>query len=69
MGSGSIDHVFLNSELVGGEWSASCPGRFTPSNKRIGGWVEPNEDVEDLEDVKVLDHIGTRTPIPRPFNP
>jgi hypothetical protein len=23
-------HVFLNLELVGGEWSASRPARFTP---------------------------------------
>jgi hypothetical protein len=23
-------HVFLTSALVGGEWSASRPGRFTP---------------------------------------
>jgi hypothetical protein len=23
-------HVFLISALVGGEWSASRPGRFTP---------------------------------------
>jgi hypothetical protein len=23
-------HIFLTSALVGGEWSASRPGRFTP---------------------------------------
>jgi hypothetical protein len=23
-------HIFLTSALAGGEWSASCPGRFTP---------------------------------------
>jgi hypothetical protein len=68
MGSGCIDHVFLNSELFGGEWSASCSGRFTPGNKRKEGWVEPSADVDDLEDVKVLDPTGTRTPAPRPFN-
>jgi hypothetical protein len=37
-------HVFLTSALVGGEWSVSRPGRFTPGEKApsthwIGGWV------------------------------
>jgi hypothetical protein len=36
----------LTSALDGGEWSASCPGRFTPREKApgthwIGGWVDP----------------------------
>jgi hypothetical protein len=26
-------HVYLTSALVGSEWSASCPGRFTPRGK------------------------------------
>jgi hypothetical protein len=38
-------HAFLTSALDGGEWSASCPGRFTPRKKeplvpigrRLGG--------------------------------
>jgi hypothetical protein len=39
-------HVFLTSALVGGEWSASRPGRFTPGEIApgthwIGGWVDP----------------------------
>jgi hypothetical protein len=39
-------HVFLTSALVGGEWSASHPGRFTPRERAprthwIGGWVVP----------------------------
>jgi hypothetical protein len=40
---GGVDiyiHVFLTSALVGGEWSASRPGRFTPWNplyRRLGG--------------------------------
>jgi hypothetical protein len=25
--------IFLTSALVGGEWSASLPGRFTPGKK------------------------------------
>jgi hypothetical protein len=36
----------LTSAIVGGEWSASRPGRFTPreialGNHWIGGWVGP----------------------------
>jgi hypothetical protein len=36
----------LTSALDGGEWSASCPGRFTPRERApgthwIGGWVGP----------------------------
>jgi hypothetical protein len=38
-------HIFLTSALVGGEWSASHPGRFTPRDTApgthsIGGWVD-----------------------------
>jgi hypothetical protein len=32
-------HIFLTSALVGGEWSASPHGRFTPGIHWIGGWV------------------------------
>jgi hypothetical protein len=39
-------HAFWTSELDGGEWSASRPGRFTPRERApgtlwIGGWVGP----------------------------
>jgi hypothetical protein len=44
---GGVDvqiHVFLTSALVGGEWSDSRPGRFTPGkspryplDRRLGG--------------------------------
>jgi hypothetical protein len=37
-------HIFFTSALVGGEWSASRPGRFTPEERippypldRVGG--------------------------------
>jgi hypothetical protein len=45
-------HVFLTSVLVGGEWSASRPGRFTsregaPGTYWIGGWVGPRAGVEE----------------------
>jgi hypothetical protein len=36
---GGVDvyiHVFLTSALIGGEWSASRPGRFTPREKAPG---------------------------------
>jgi hypothetical protein len=34
-------HIFLTSALVGGEWLASHPCRFTPGAHWIGGWVGP----------------------------
>jgi hypothetical protein len=40
MGVNVQTHVFLTSELVGGEWSASRFGPFTPSTQCIG-WVGP----------------------------
>jgi hypothetical protein len=47
-------HVFLNSALVGGGWSTSRPGRFTPEERApgthcIGGWVDLRAGVDDLE--------------------
>jgi hypothetical protein len=53
-------HVFLTSALVGGEWSALRPGRFTPGERFpgtywIGGWVGPRKGVDDVE--KILDTI------------
>jgi len=30
-------HSFITSSLVGGEWSTSCPGRFTPGEKTSVG--------------------------------
>jgi hypothetical protein len=44
-------HIFLTSALVGGEWSVSHPGRFTPWESApgthwIGGWVGPTASLE-----------------------
>jgi len=44
-------NLFLTSELDGGEWSASRPGRFTlrvrvPGTHWIGGWVGPRAAVD-----------------------
>jgi hypothetical protein len=54
---GEVDiqiHVFLTSALVGGEWSASRPDRFTPEERApgthwIGGWVGPRTGLDDVE--------------------
>jgi hypothetical protein len=54
---GGVDveiHIFLTSALVGGEWSASRPGRFTPGKEPpgthcIGGWVDPRTSLDDME--------------------
>jgi hypothetical protein len=44
--SGGIAPRIPTSALDGGEWSTSCPGRFTPRERapgthRTGGWVGP----------------------------
>jgi hypothetical protein len=49
----------LTSALVGGEWSASRPGRFTPGERApgthwIGGWVGPRVGLEAVEKRKFL---------------
>jgi hypothetical protein len=50
---------FLTSTLLGGEWTASRPGRFTPgervlSTDWIGGWVGPRAGLDDVEKRKFL---------------
>jgi hypothetical protein len=47
-------HVYLTSALVGCEWSASRPGRFTPREGApgthwIGGWVDPRTGPDDVK--------------------
>jgi hypothetical protein len=72
---GGVDvyvHVFLTSALVGGEWSALTPVRFTPGERvpdthQIRDWLGPRAGLDDVE--KILDPIGTRTPAPRPSSP
>jgi hypothetical protein len=69
---GGVDvyiHVFLTSELVGGEWSASRPGRFTPRERApgthwIGGQVGPQSQSGQHGEEKILDPTGTRSPTP-----
>jgi hypothetical protein len=52
-------HIFLTSTLAGGEWSISCPCRFTPRERApdthwIGGWVDPRTGLDDLEKRRFL---------------
>jgi hypothetical protein len=47
-------HVFLTLALVGGKWSASLLGSFTPGERtlgtlQIGGWVGPEAGLDDME--------------------
>jgi hypothetical protein len=61
--------IFLTLALVGGEWSASRSGRFTPRESDsgahwIGGWVaSPNQSGQCREE-KLLDPTRTQTPNP-----
>jgi hypothetical protein len=65
---------FLTSALVGDEWSAShAPVAFRrgkspmfPVDRRVGG---PQSRSGRRGEKKILDPIGTRTPIPRSFSP
>jgi hypothetical protein len=58
-GVGVQIQIFLTSALVGGEWSASRPDRFTPGKRApsthwIGGWVGPRAGLDDAENRKFL---------------
>jgi hypothetical protein len=63
---GGVDvqiHIFLISALVGVEWSASRPCRFTPGERTpgthwIGGWVDHRAGLDDLEKWKFLTLLG-----------
>jgi hypothetical protein len=67
-GGGCIDHVFLTSVLVGGEWSAArpcsfIPGEGAPNTHWIGGWVGPRAGLDDVEKRKffILPGLELRT--------
>jgi hypothetical protein len=58
---GGVDvqiHIFLTSTLVGGEWSASRPRRFTPGTHWLWGWVDPTGGLNDMEKRKFLNLPG-----------
>jgi hypothetical protein len=73
-GGADVDTVFLTPALVGGEWSASRRGRFTPWGKspryplniRLGG---PQSRSGRHGEVKNLAPIGIGTPIPWSSSP
>jgi hypothetical protein len=70
-GFGGIAPPFLTSALVGGQWSASHPGSFTPGEINpgthwIGGWVGPRAGLNTLEKSKTLPLSGME---PRPSSP
>jgi hypothetical protein len=52
-------HIYLTSALARGDWSASCPCRFTPGERApcthwIGRWVGPRASLDDVEKRKFL---------------
>jgi hypothetical protein len=69
---GEVDvwvHAFLTLALVGGEWSASRSGRFTPAERTpgihwMGDWVGPRTTLDDMEKTKILAPTGTQTLTP-----
>jgi hypothetical protein len=64
-------HVFLISALVGGDWSASRPCRFTPERAPgthcTGGRMDPRGCLDDVEKIKFLTLPGLELwPLGRP---
>jgi hypothetical protein len=62
------------AELVGGEWSASRPDRFTLEEKAPGthwivDWVVSRAGLNDVESKKNRTSAETQTPTPRPPGP
>jgi hypothetical protein len=62
-------HVFLTLALVGGEWSASRPGRFSPRERApvthcIGGRVNPRAGLDDVKKRKFLTLSGLELDLP-----
>jgi hypothetical protein len=63
---GGVDvyiNVFLTSALVGGEWSTSRPGRFTPGERApgihwIGSCVGARAGLDNVEKRKFLTLLG-----------
>jgi hypothetical protein len=56
-------HIFLNTTLVGGRWSASRRGLFTPGERTPGthwiwDWVGPRAGLNDVEKRKFLTPAG-----------
>jgi hypothetical protein len=50
--------TILDLGIDAGEWSVSCPGRFTPGDKApcthwIGGWMSPRVGLDAVEQRKM----------------
>jgi hypothetical protein len=57
--------ILLKSVLVGGEWSASRPGRFTSCTHWIGGWADPRAGLDDVNKRKFFTLTGLELPTPQ----
>jgi hypothetical protein len=63
----ALRHVFLTSAVIGGEWSASHPGPFTPGERApatlwTGGCVGPTARLDDMEKIKFFILWGLELP-------
>jgi hypothetical protein len=64
--------LFSTSALVGGEWSALHPGRFTPGERafgthRIGRWMDARAGLEDVKKRNFFTLLGIELrPLGRP---
>jgi hypothetical protein len=68
MGIGSMSPPFITSALDRGEWSASCPGRFTsreiaPGIHYVEGYVDARTCLDVMERRKISPFSGNRTSI------
>jgi hypothetical protein len=67
-------HIFLTSTLVGGEWSVSRPGCFTPKERGPpplhwkGDWVGLRASLDDVK-IKFLTLLGLELPTPPSSGP
>jgi hypothetical protein len=73
-GVGVYIHVFLSSALVGGEWSAPRPCRFTPEKNGSATnwtrvWAGPSARLDDMEKLQFMTLLGLELalgPLSRP---
>jgi hypothetical protein len=65
-------HAFLTSALVGGEWSASCPGFISseraPGTQCIGGWVDPKGGLNTVVKSNILAPAEKWAPVIQPVS-
>jgi len=66
-------HTFITAVLREGEWSASCPGRFTrgerdPDTQWIGGWGGPRVGLDAVAKKKILCPCQESNPVVQTIN-